>query len=212
VRISLDGIAARNSNAPVSPLETEGPIGLVSGKPMRFMSAPIFDTRDRSGANGDPNRSTALENLPWNLGRSQASAIDADAPAAPVAPNRQNLFDNANGAASRAGDPGDVFASPTSAPQNQQGPLSLNDAYLLYRKRLDANASRASAMDAGAPVAPLASPDDSSFSGGLLGRMAALMGVNPQNPDQLAPPPQDDELRAFYRDNPAQPLTLRRLR
>jgi hypothetical protein len=47
---------------------------------------------------------------------------------------------------------------------------------------------------------------------GLLGRLAALMGVGPQNPDQLAPPPQDDELRAFYRDNPAQQWTLQRFR
>jgi hypothetical protein len=154
---------------------------------------------------------TALENLLWNLGRSQVSPIDAGAPAALFASNRQNLFDNANGVASPAGDPGGVFAPPTSAPQDQQGPLSLNEAYLLHRKRLDANALQASAMDAGVPAAPLAPPDDSNFSGGLLGRIAALMGVDPQNPDRLAPP-QDDELRAFYRDYPAQPWNLPRLR
>jgi hypothetical protein len=61
-----------------------------------------------------------------------------------------------------------------------------------------------------APAAP--PPDDSNFSGGLLGRLAALMGVDPQNPDQLAPPSQDDELRAFYRDDPVQPWTLQRRR
>jgi hypothetical protein len=27
------------------------------------------------------------------------------------------------------------------------------------------------------------------------------MGVDPQNPDQLAPPPQDDALRGLYRDD-----------
>jgi hypothetical protein len=42
--------------------------------------------------------------------------------------------------------------------------------------------------------------------------LAALMGVDPQNPNQLAPPPQDDELRAFDRDNPAQQWTLQRFR
>jgi hypothetical protein len=47
---------------------------------------------------------------------------------------------------------------------------------------------------------------------GLLGRLAALMGVAPQNPDQLAPPPPDDKLRPFYRDNPAQQWTLQRFR
>jgi hypothetical protein len=86
------------------------------------------------------------------------------------------------------------------------------DAYLLYRKRLGADAPQASAMDAPSPAMSLTPPDDSNFSGGLLGRLAALMGVDPQNPDQLAPPPQDDELRAFYRNNSAQPWTLQRFR
>ncbi len=84
------------------------------------------------------------------------------------------------------------------------------DAYLQYRKRLDANQSQASAMDASAPAASLVPSDDSSLSGGLLGRMTALMGVDPQNRNHLAPP-QDDDLRAFYRD-PVQLRTLRRLR
>jgi hypothetical protein len=86
------------------------------------------------------------------------------------------------------------------------------DAYLQYQKRSDANPSPASAAEAGTPAATLVPSDDSSFSGGLLGRLAALMGVDPKNPDQLAPPEQDDELRAFYRDDPAQPWTLQRRR
>jgi hypothetical protein len=97
-------------------------------------------------------------------------------------------------------------------PPKDQGPLSLMDAYLLYRKRLGVDAPQASAMDASAPAAPLGPSDASNFSSGLFGRMAALMGVDLQNPDQLAPPPQDNELRAFYRDNPAQPWTLQRFR
>jgi hypothetical protein len=109
-----------------------------------------------------------------------------------------------DGIASRLGN----ASAPKAQPQNSEGPLSLMDAYLQYRKRLDANSSPVPAMSAGAPVAPPS--DDSNFSGGLLGRLAALMGVDPQNPDQLAPPP--DELRAFYRDNPAQPWTLQRWR
>jgi hypothetical protein len=39
-----------------------------------------------------------------------------------------------------------------------------------------------------------------------------MAGVDPLNPDQLVPLPQDDELRALYRDNPAQPWTLQRWR
>jgi hypothetical protein len=55
------------------------------------------------------------------------------------------------------------------------------------------NPSQASAVDARASAAPLAPSDDSNFSGGLLGRFVALAGVDPQNPNQPAPPPLDDE-------------------
>jgi hypothetical protein len=210
---SSSGIAPRNPNLPVSSPEAEGPIGLISGQPMRFFQLPIFDTRDRSGATGDSNRSTALEDLLWNGGRSQASTIDAGAPAAPFVSDRQNTFGNGSGAASPASQPGDALAPPMSAPQNPQGPLSLNDAYLEYLKRQSASQLLpASAADSSAPAAPLVPSDDANFSGGLLGRLMAVAGVDPLNPNQLAPPPQDDELRAFYRDNPAQPWTLQRWR
>jgi hypothetical protein len=55
------------------------------------------------------------------------------------------------------------------------------------------NPSQASVFDTGAPAASLAPSDDSSYSGGLLGRFAALAGVDPQNPNQPAPPPLVDE-------------------
>jgi hypothetical protein len=131
---------------------------------------------------------------------SPASAFDASAPTVPLA--------------SPEGITGGPSSAPAPAPQPPRdlGPLSLMDAYLLYRKRLGADAPQASAMDAPSPAMSLTPPDDSNFSGGLLGRLAALMGVDPQNPDQLAPPPQDDELRAFYRNNSAQPWTLQRFR
>jgi hypothetical protein len=45
---SLGGVTPRNPDAPASPLESEGPIGLFSGKPMRFLFAPIFQTRTPS--------------------------------------------------------------------------------------------------------------------------------------------------------------------
>jgi hypothetical protein len=209
---SPDATTPRNPNVPVSSPEAEGPIGLVSGKPMRFFQAPIFNTRNNSNAASGQNWFTTLGGLSRDGGKPQASAIDAGTPGVPFVSDRQNIFGNGRGAASPASDPGDAFAPPMSTPQNPQGPLSLMDAYLQYRKRLDANQSQASAANAGMPAATLAPSDDSNFSGGLLGRLAALMGVDPQNPDQLAPLPQDDELRAFYRDNPAQPWTLQRWR
>jgi hypothetical protein len=64
---------------------------------------------------------------------------------------------------------------------------------------------QASALDAAAPFAPLAPSEDANFSGGLLGRLTALAGLDSQNPTQPAPPPLDDQLRGFSRDDPAQP-------
>jgi hypothetical protein len=39
-----------------------------------------------------------------------------------------------------------------------------------------------------------------------------LAGIDPQNPTQPAPPPLDDQLRGFYRDDPLQPWLVRRQR
>lgn len=66
--------------------------------------------------------------------------------------------------------------------------------------------------EASAPAAPLTPSDDANFSGGLLGRLAALAGIDPQNPTRLAPPPLDDHLRGFYRDDPMQPWFVQRQR
>lgn len=69
---------------------------------------------------------------------------------------------------------------------------------------------QASAYDAGGTAAPLVPSDNQNSSGGLPGRIAALAGIDPQNPTQFAPPPQDDRLRGFYRDDPVQPWFARR--
>lgn len=269
---SSDSITTRNPNLPTSPPRSEGPLGLVSGKPMRFIPLPIFNARDNSNAAGDQNWFTMLGGLSREGGKPQTSAIDVSAQVAPFVSNRQNTFGSGSGASSPADGSVDAFIpaasvaqqpqksaaslimdyiqhlkqldanpspasvfdtgasavpfasldditggrsgapSPVPQPPKDQRPLSLMDAYLLYQKRLDANQSQASVMDASAPATLLAPSDASNFSGGLLGRMAALMGVDQQNPDQLAPLSQDDELRAFYRDNPAQPWTLQRWR
>jgi hypothetical protein len=46
-------------------------------------------------------------------------------------------------------------------------------------------------VDIRAPAVPLAPSDDPNFSGGLLGGLAALAAIDPPNPNQPAPP--DDE-------------------
>jgi hypothetical protein len=57
----------------------------------------------------------------------------------------------------------------------------------------DGNRSRAPAIDAGVPASPIVPTDNPNYSGGLLGRFAALAGFDPQKPNQPAPPPPDDE-------------------
>jgi hypothetical protein len=131
---SPDGITRRNPNLSVPPPEAEGSLGLVSGKPMRFIPLPIFNTRDNSNVASGQNWFTTLGGLSRDGGKPQASAIDTGVPAVPFVSDRQNSYGNGNGAASPASDPGDALAPPMSAPQNPQGPLSLMDAYLQYRK------------------------------------------------------------------------------
>jgi hypothetical protein len=136
------------------------------------------------------------------------AGINPDAPAPPTWPPQSSgpirYLTSRVVRASDSGVPAAVLPAPS------QGPLSINDAYLEYRRRLDANQSQASAFDAGSPAAaPVPSPD-SNFSSGLLGRFAAMAGVDPRNPGQFAPSPLDDQLRAFYRDDPAWFLQIRR--
>jgi hypothetical protein len=123
-------MAAPNGRQP----DSEGPIGLVSGKPMRFPFAAIFQTGTRSAGASNPNRRSALDDMIWNgLGQRTASP-DADA-APPLAPDRQGSSGQGNGAASWSGDPDAASVPPM--PPGSKGPLSLNDAYLEYLRRLN---------------------------------------------------------------------------
>jgi hypothetical protein len=54
------------------------------------------------------------------------------------------------------------------------------------------------------PAQPLVPSDSANAVGGLAGRIAALVGIDRQDPTMLAPP-LDDGLRGFYRDDPLQP-------
>jgi hypothetical protein len=210
------------------------PIGIISGKPMprRPIPQPIFDTQGSSNVAG---RNWLTSALLKDSSVSQPPSLDADVSQASLASNRQNSLDTGN-AATPPSDPGDIFAPLTSPGQNSQGPLTLNEAYLEYRRRLGADQSPSSAFDSSAPAVPrnpssiAPAPDDggplslmeayqqyrrrldasqpqtsavaadagdSNFSGGLVGRLTALMR---QYPDIYGPPPpQDDELPSYYR-------------
>ena len=69
------------------------------------------------------------------------------------------------------------------------------EAYQQYRKRLDASQPQAPAFDTSTAVAPTPPSEDSNFSGGLVGRLTALMR---QYPEMHEPPQEDDELPSYY--------------
>jgi hypothetical protein len=90
--------------------------------------------------------------------------------------------------------------NPTQPAPSPQAPGSKLARYL-GRRIVDQ--SQASVFDTSAPAVPFVPSDNPNFSGGLLGRVAALAGIDPQNPMQPAPPPLDDGLRGLYRDDPS---------
>jgi hypothetical protein len=88
-----------------------------------------------------------------------------------------------------------AFQNPTQpAP-----PLQTDSKPVRSLGRRIVNQPPASMADTRAPAAPLAPSDDQNFSGGLLGRLAALAGIDPQNPNQPAPPPHDEQEQADMR-------------
>jgi hypothetical protein len=177
----------RNQSAP-APQESEAPLGLVSGQPMRFLFAPIFETRPPSGVSGDAERSNPLDDLISNFGRFRSSSSDPGA-TGPSAARSQDPFGDGNAVAPSSSGPGDIFSRPTLQPQDQQRPLSLNEAYLEYLKRLNAN--RPPPFDANASSPPLVPSGDQNSSGGLVGRLTTLLGSDPQNLGQTTGAGQD---------------------
>lgn len=135
---SLGGFAPRNPNGPALPAETQGPIASISGKPTRFLFAPIFQTRTPS--DGGPDRRSVLDDLLWNGLRSRAISSDADT-AQPLLPDRRisSAFRDESDS-SPTMSPGLVPPMPV-APEDSQEPLSLNDACLEYLRRLGLNQS-----------------------------------------------------------------------
>jgi len=82
--------------------DSDGPIGLFSGKPMRFPFAAIFQTQTPTAAASDPNQRSALDDLIWNGRGSRPSSLDAVV-APSLVPDRYISFGNANGSTSSSG-------------------------------------------------------------------------------------------------------------
>jgi hypothetical protein len=95
---------------------------------------------------------------------------------------------------------------PTPPPQNA------NSKPARYLGQTIADQLRVAISDPSAPAVPFVPTDEPNFSGGLLGRLAAMACVDPRNPTWLAPPPLDEQLRRFYSDDPVQPWLVQRQR
>jgi len=115
------------------------------------------------------------------------------------------------GAAMAGVDPMYPSQAAPSPPFDGASGISNDKSVPRLSRRYDNNSS-ASAPEPSAPAAWFVLPGPPNSSGGLADWIAALAGVNPQNPTQPASPPQDGELRGFYRDEPLQPWTLQRRR
>jgi hypothetical protein len=109
---------------------------------------PIFDTRDNSGAAAGNWLTSALLR---GRSTSQPSSDDTNGSQVPLAPNGQDFKTTA------PSDPGDIFDPLALPSQSSEGPLSLNDAYLEYLKRLHAGQSPALTFDSNAPGVPRSS-------------------------------------------------------
>jgi hypothetical protein len=183
---------------PAPPLQTEGTPEISSGKPVRILSrriagqspASAFDTSapavlDRQDSFGD--RFGNFTSSPdGTTPRNPNLAVPPSDPGRPL-----GIF---------SGKPMPLWTTPPpiwSLPDNSaaSGNDDRNWFTTLGGLLWDGSKSRAPVIDAGPPASPMVSTDNPNFSGGLLGRLAAPAGIDPQDPNRSAPPPQqlDDE-------------------
>jgi hypothetical protein len=211
------GITPRNPNLPLPQAEPGRPPGISSGKPMPLWTTPppMRGSTDFSEAPGigakpmryvsrrDDNPPPASEAvagapatqfvLPVQLNASSgrtdwAAALAGLGPLHPMQaeplPQRRNAFVSGNDALSGAAGGG----SSSSRPGQSQGPTAPTLlGYIQHLNQLSSNEPQAPIFERGAPGASLAPSVSPSRMGGLAGRIAALSGIDPDNPD--APPP-----------------------
>ena len=158
---------------------------IFSTKPIRYLRRTDGSTPPASVS--DTGAPVARFVLPDQLNNASGGRTDWAAALAGLAapPQRRGAFVSGNDALSRAAG-GD---SSSSRPGQAQGPMAPTLLeYIRHLNQLSANTPRAPILERAAPGASLA-PSDSPVPMGLPGRLAALAGIDPDNPDQLAPPP-----------------------
>jgi hypothetical protein len=158
----------------------------------KFVGDSLITPAEGASPSGPLLRDPTAPNLPGD----QTQGIDSDKPERRLSRRVVNPS---------AGVPGDARSSPAPQLQESQRPLSLMEAYLEYVARLNGNKPQAFMFD---QAAPFDASDPNPFSGGLPGRLAAIAGIDPQNPTQFASSPQTRGLAgSFYGGNPLQPRT-----
>ncbi|MBR1194914.1 hypothetical protein JQ574_02605 [Bradyrhizobium sp. AUGA SZCCT0158] len=211
------GITPRNPNLPLPQADPGKPPGIFNDKPMPlwmtlppirgstyFSEAPGVGTKPIRYVNrrdGNPPPASVSDTgapaaqfvLPDQLNAS-SSRTDWAAPLAGLGPphpmraapppQRRNAFVSGNDALSRAASGG---SSSSRLGQSQDPTASTLLEHIQHLNELSANEPEAPIFERGAPGASLAPSVSPSPMGGLAGRIAALSGIDPDNPDQ--PPP-----------------------
>jgi len=160
------GLGSLNPMQVAQPLQAGGTSGIANTKPMRILSRRIADGP-------------------------QASVFDTSGSAVPFAPFNE-VFSPARGNVFAAGSDAS-FPAGGAGGSSMPGPQGSNAStlleYIRYLNQRSANKPQASMVDLDTPGASLAPSDSPSPTGGLAGRIAALAGIDPDNPDRPVPPP-----------------------
>lgn len=180
-----------------------------------FVPSPAADRRASSVApnaahsvlDGSPTvDANGASFRPVNTEQPRASVFDTGAPPVPfLSPayaNSPGTFPGATAAPARGEPINPVQAG--STPPNEKTASIVSDDRARRLARKARNSSPASISDQN-EMAAVSVPTD------LAGWITALAGVDANHPDRFAPPPLDNDLRTFYRDEPTHPWLAQRL-
>ena len=161
---------------------------------------------DRQGPiNPNPDRPAYLEQYQQYL-RSRDANTETGLSSSP---------DAAPSDGSASSDPGEnirrLVRRPSSVLSNDVPPPGQSDSFDDRFGNWTSSPAGSGPLNAPQPATPLALPDQINPPAGLAGWIAALAGIDPRNPNQPAPSPQDEQLSGF-REDPMRPWPIRSLR
>jgi hypothetical protein len=177
--------------------------GLVQRAPLPPLNSPIINEADRTRVYGaiEKQLNTILNGATSYYSDSmKKSSKDLMSELDDLIGAVQSLRDVVNDPGNILGDavrpaPGSINSvnakQSTTVPPSQIEGISeaLNSQPVRRLSRINGNNPPVSAFDTGAPATQFALPDNPGPLGGLAGRIAAMAGIDPRNPDRLVPPP-----------------------